>query len=86
MSDDIDTASDAAEQPAKAPFLRVVKGDPTPQELAALTAVLSTAGGAGDDGSAPDKGPRNLWGNPVDKLRPSTGLSPNMFYNLRFDY
>jgi hypothetical protein len=32
-------ASDAA------PFLRVVKGDPTPEELAALVAVLASLGG-----------------------------------------
>ena len=29
----------------KAPFLRVVKGDPTPEELAALVAVLASLGG-----------------------------------------
>ena len=29
-----------------APFLRVVKGDPTPEELAALVAVLASAGGS----------------------------------------
>ena len=29
-----------------APFLRVVKGDPTPEELAALVAVLAAVGGA----------------------------------------
>jgi acyl-CoA carboxylase epsilon subunit len=28
-----------------APFLRVVKGDPTPQELAALVSVLASLGG-----------------------------------------
>jgi hypothetical protein len=29
----------------EAPFLRVVKGDPTPEELAALVAVLASLGG-----------------------------------------
>jgi Acyl-CoA carboxylase epsilon subunit len=31
----------------KVPFLRVVKGDATPDELAALVAVLASAGGSG---------------------------------------
>jgi hypothetical protein len=29
-----------------APFLRVVKGDPTPEELAALVAVVASLGGS----------------------------------------
>lgn len=74
---------DATAAPA-APFLKVVKGNPTPQELAALVGVLTAAGGG--NGGTPERRPRNLWGNPVDQLRPSTGLSPDMFYNLRFDY
>jgi len=78
----VNAENDAAAAPA-APFLKVVKGDPTPQELAALVGVLTAAGG---NGGTPEKGPRNQWGNPVDKLRPATGLSPDMFYNLRFDY
>ncbi|MCF6385482.1 acyl-CoA carboxylase subunit epsilon [Mycobacterium sp. MBM] len=49
------------------PELRVVKGEPSDEELAALVAVLSSAGGTG----AGEPGPQelNLWGHPVDKLR-----------------
>ncbi len=37
-----------SEEPAVAqPLLRVVKGDPTPEELAALVAVLGAMGGGG---------------------------------------
>jgi hypothetical protein len=46
--------------------IRVVKGDPTTEELAAVVAVLAAAGGG-----RVEPGPQelNLWGNPVDKLR-----------------
>ena len=49
-----------------APEIRVVKGNPTDEDVAALTTVLSglTANGG-------DPGPQeyNPWGHPVDKLR-----------------
>jgi len=48
------------------PEIRVVKGQPNAEELAALVTVLSAAGGR-----AGEPGPQelNLWGHPVDKLR-----------------
>ncbi|OHU98530.1 acyl-CoA carboxylase subunit epsilon [Mycobacterium talmoniae] len=48
------------------PHLEVLKGNPSDEELAALIAVVGSAGGG-----APEPGPvdRNLWGHPVDKLR-----------------
>ena len=55
-----------AETAAHAPQIQVHKGNPTDEELAALVAVLSSAGSApGRTGS----GERNLWGHSVDKLR-----------------
>ena len=46
--------------------IKVVRGQPTDEEMAALMAVLASAGG----GSAePVKKERNMWGHPVDKLR-----------------
>jgi hypothetical protein len=48
------------------PHIEVLKGNPTDEELAALIAVLGSAGGgAGEAGP----GERNRWGLPVDKLR-----------------
>jgi hypothetical protein len=56
-------------EPAR-PLLRVVRGDPTPEELAALIAVLSVRGGA-----APAPEPvRSSWGRPGSGLR---GTLPN---------
>lgn len=49
-----------------APEIRVLKGEPTDHELAAVVTVL-----AGLSGSPGHHGPQelNLWGHPVDKLR-----------------
>jgi hypothetical protein len=47
------------------PLLRIVKGDPTPEELAALIAVLSARGGTE---SAPEP-QRSPWARPGSGLR-----------------
>ena len=60
--------SDATEQAR--PLLRVVRGDPTPEELAALIAVVSARGGDVEE-PAP---PRSLWGRPA--LRPTLHPGP----------
>jgi hypothetical protein len=46
--------------------IRIGRGKPTDEELAALVAVL---GGAARGTSAPAVQERNLWGHPVGKLR-----------------
>ena len=46
--------------------IRILKGDPTDAEIAAVVAVLTGAGGAP---ATPGPIERNLWGHPVDKLR-----------------
>nr|WP_234783414.1 acyl-CoA carboxylase subunit epsilon [Mycolicibacter heraklionensis] len=51
---------------AAEPLIKVLRGNPTDAEIAALVAVLGTAGGAGTEAGPQD---RNLWGHPVDKLR-----------------
>ena len=55
------------DEPAHAaPEFRIVKGNPTDAELAAVVTVLAAAAGGA---SAPGPQELNLWGNPVDKLR-----------------
>jgi hypothetical protein len=46
--------------------IKIVKGEPTAEELAALVAVLGAAAGG-----PIEPGPQelNLWGHPVEKLR-----------------
>ncbi|MFC5063707.1 acyl-CoA carboxylase subunit epsilon [Actinomycetospora atypica] len=41
------------------PVLRIVRGDPSPEEVAALTAVIAAASGGG--GEPADTGPRSAW-------------------------
>jgi hypothetical protein len=49
------------------PHLRVLKGNPTDDEVAALITVLAGASGGG--GGAQGKPEFSRWGLPVDKLR-----------------
>jgi hypothetical protein len=49
------------------PVIKVVKGQPTDDELAALVAVLAGASGVGQVDAGQQL--RDLWGHPVDKLR-----------------
>ncbi|HYO03130.1 MAG TPA: acyl-CoA carboxylase subunit epsilon [Mycobacterium sp.] len=48
------------------PEIRILKGNPSDEDLAALVTVL-----AGGSGGTTEPGPQelNLWGHPVDKLR-----------------
>ncbi|WP_024441480.1 acyl-CoA carboxylase subunit epsilon [Mycobacterium sp. UM_WGJ] len=61
-------ATTAVEETAVAaePLIKVLRGNPTDAEIAALVAVLGTAGGASAEAGPRD---RNMWGHPVDKLR-----------------
>jgi hypothetical protein len=80
-----DTTPDANNPDAAAarPLLRIVKGNPSDAEIAALVGVFASARGGGVE---QDTGPRNLWGTPTDRLRAAGGLSPNAFPNLAFGY
>jgi hypothetical protein len=62
------------DEPA-APALRIVRGDPTPEELAAVTALMTAAGG---DGTAPrPRERRGGWNDPSRQHRPSLIPGPN---------
>jgi hypothetical protein len=50
------------------PDVNVVRGNPTPEELAALVAVLHLRSGAAAPAAAP--GPRSAWSDPAARLRP----------------
>ena len=56
------------------PFLRIVRGDATPEEVAALVAVLSAVGyGPAESQQAQPRG----WSSPAARLRsPAYGHSP----------
>ena len=46
--------------------LRVVRGEPTPEELAALTAIVTAAGDAGPEDAEPVRG---RWSDPAHAQR-----------------
>ena len=59
----------AVDPHAHDPHIKVLKGDPTPEELAAVIAVLASGSGAPAE---PREAEENLWGHPVDRLRYTT--------------
>ena len=67
-ANDPDSAAGAPadEAPAR-PVLRIVRGEPTPEELAALTAVLAATGSGG--GEPEPERPRSLWADRVSLVR-----------------
>jgi hypothetical protein len=58
--------TDAPEATAHEPHIKVLKGNPSAEELAALIGVLSAAGGGPVDTTPAAV---DLWGHPVDRLR-----------------
>jgi len=61
--------------PEGRPHLRVVKGNPTAEELAALVAVLQAAAAAGT--TAPPRKPVSEWAAPHRKLRATFPSGPS---------
>ncbi len=57
--------------PGALPLLRIVSGDPTPDELAALLTVLAVRSSDGGIGAGPPK--RSLWAARSRQVRPSLG-------------
>ena len=64
------------------PLFRVVKGNPTDTEIAALTAVLT--GLASRHASQSPTAERNLWGRPEQRLQRPTLYNPSAFRNVNF--
>ena len=64
--------SDPASDPDR-PVLRVVKGDATPEEVAALVAVIAALG----SGPAEEKPkPRSTWADPARRMRTTLPHGP----------
>ncbi|HEY2508378.1 MAG TPA: acyl-CoA carboxylase subunit epsilon [Streptosporangiaceae bacterium] len=57
-----------------APLLTVVRGEPTPAELAAVTVVIGTR--AAQAGQPEPSCPRSVWASPASKLRPQLHPGP----------
>ena len=79
-SPDDNTPADAeAGQQSARSVLRVVKGNPTDEDVAVLVALLATGGGGAPEPESTE--PRNDWGRPIDRLRPVWGSASSF---LRF--
>lgn len=63
-----------------APLFKVLKGNPTDTEIAALTAVLTQVAAAAKNSRG---GERNLWGK-SDPYRRDHLFNPNAFRNVTF--
>jgi acyl-CoA carboxylase epsilon subunit len=62
------------DQPAGRPLLRVVRGDATPEEIAALVAVLAARGGAEAPGQP--RSVKNAWSDRSRLLRRPLATGP----------
>ena len=51
------------------PLLRIVKGDPTPEEIAALVSVVSAMAAGAAEAASKQKRPKPEWGAHHRKLR-----------------
>lgn len=72
-------AAEQATEPAR-PMLRVVKGDPTDEELAALVAVVAARSAAAAQAAARTRTrPRSEWGHPARSHRTPHRVGPDQW-------
>lgn len=58
------------------PLVRVLRGNPTPVQVAALAAVLAAAGGSGHGAGSDDPRARTLWTARSRFARPRPAVGP----------
>lgn len=76
----IAAATNPAAVATEQPFIRVIKGAPSDEEVAALVCVLSAAANSAS-GSRPT-GPSDTWGRPTLMHRGTSPFSPYAFPQL----
>ena len=77
--------SDVEEAPVAKPVLRVVKGDLTPEELAALVAVIAARNAAAAHAASRTKtAPRSQWGHPARVARTPHRFGPGQWRSSAF--
>ena len=76
---------DQATEASHRPVLRVVKGDLTPEELAALVAVVAARNAAAAHAASGTKAPvRSEWGHPARQVRPPHVFGPDQWRRSSF--
>ncbi len=79
------TDAGAEESSVAKPVLRVVKGDLTPEELAALVAVVAARNAAAAHAAArTKKAPRSQWGHPTRVARAPHRFGPGQWRSSAF--
>jgi acyl-CoA carboxylase epsilon subunit len=68
MSDPTSDSTNPEDTPP--PLLRIVKGDPGPEEVAALVAVVSALAAGAAEAASKQKQPRSEWSAHHRKMRP----------------
>jgi sarcosine oxidase gamma subunit len=77
--------ADETTQAAHTPILRVVKGDLTAEELAALVAVVAARNAAAANAAARTKpAPRSEWGHPARQVRAPHVVGPDQWRRSAF--
>ncbi|MGD7003052.1 acyl-CoA carboxylase subunit epsilon [Corynebacterium halotolerans] len=68
------------------PLFRIIKGNPDPTQVAALTTVLASLAQQAADRARADAAPRerNRWGALDQRLHDSQLYNPNAFKNLTY--
>ena len=74
MSDDDTTSASSQEGASGRPVLRIVKGNPTPEEIAALVTVLSARSAAAGGEKPPPR--RSEWAGHERRMRRPVHPSP----------
>ncbi|MET8775491.1 acyl-CoA carboxylase subunit epsilon [Nocardia sp. NPDC050713] len=84
IADEVESVTaDASTPTAEAgeqPFIRIVKGSPSDEEVAALVCVLTAAANAASAPAA--TGPADMWGRPTAMHRGTSPFSPYAFPHL----
>jgi len=85
VSPDYTKAVEPVETPVARPILRVVKGDLTAEELAALVAVVAARNAAAAHAASRTKPPaRSEWGHPARLARKPHRIGPGQWRRSTF--
>lgn len=78
------TSAHAVTAGTETPLFEVIKGNPDPQQVAALTTVLAGLLAEARAEEAKRPATRNLWGNYEERLQQTRLYNPGAFQNVNF--